>query len=154
MNNIRPITFAEVRGRRALDRAGKSDKGAVLISIRPEYVRRIFSGKKRYEFRKKDCGRGVTEFFVYETAPRSAVIGKFRSLVRLSGSPEFVWELTKDFAGIGKDEFFRYFEGCETAWAFRIEGAERFRRPRPLSDFGVSWPPQNFQYVDFPEVSK
>ena len=48
------------------------------MSINPEYVEKILSGTKKYEFRKSKCKREVSEIIIYSTAPVSKVVGKVK----------------------------------------------------------------------------
>ena len=41
----------------------------MLLSIKPEYVNKIISGKKKYEFRKFHCREGIDTIVIYATAP-------------------------------------------------------------------------------------
>jgi predicted transcriptional regulator len=49
---------------------------SILISIRPEYVREIFEGRKLYEYRKRLPRRKVDKIIVYSTAPEMRVVGE------------------------------------------------------------------------------
>ena len=43
----------------------------VLLSIKPEFVQEIFTGKKKYEYRKAIFTRSVDKVVVYSTKPVS-----------------------------------------------------------------------------------
>ena len=38
---------------------------SILLSIKPEYVEKILSGEKRYEFRRKLCKDEIDKIYVY-----------------------------------------------------------------------------------------
>lgn len=46
-----------------------------IISIKPEYVKKIFSGEKKWEFRKKRIW--ADKFLIYETAPTKKSLVSF-----------------------------------------------------------------------------
>ena len=65
----------------------------ILLSIKPEFVEKIISGEKKFEFRKTLPKReGVTTVVVYSTMPVGRVIGEFKVKDTLSNTPESLWE--------------------------------------------------------------
>jgi len=65
----------------------------------------------------------------------------------LESTPDEIWKMTSDAAGIDKAFFDDYYSGRRRAVAFRIGHAEKFEEPRDLSDYGLSWAPQSFAYI-------
>lgn len=120
--------------------------GAVLISIKPEYVKRIASGEKRFEFRKRIFNRQVDKAVVYASSPVRRVVGEFDVGQIIEGSPGAVWERCRFAAGIDKVRFMRYFDGCDIAFAIPIEEYRSYIPPKNISDFGVV-PPQSYCYL-------
>ena len=49
----------------------------ILLSIRPEYVEKIISGEKKYDYRTKAAKRNVDKIIIYETTPVKKVIAYF-----------------------------------------------------------------------------
>lgn len=49
----------------------------VLLSIKPEFVQEIFTGKKKYEYRKVIFTRSVDKVVVYSTKPVGMIVGEF-----------------------------------------------------------------------------
>ena len=94
----------------------------ILLSIHPEFVARIRSGEKRFEFRTRAPGSLETDplVAVYATAPTGAIVGYFRVANVLSLPPSALWERTKDAAGISRARFRAYFKGRDTAHALEI----------------------------------
>ncbi len=121
-----------------------------LLSIKPHFADRIFSGEKLFEFRKTAFKtRDVTLVIVYSTLPVGRIIGQFNVATVLSGKPDKVWRITKQNAGIEKIEYERYFANSTTAYAIQIEKAVRYARPRRIDDVIPSGKaPQSFCYVD------
>lgn len=120
----------------------------VLLSIKPEFANKIFSNEKIYEFRKvifKD--KSVKDVVVYASSPVSEIIGKFTIAEIIQGTPETVWKLTKDKAGITKDYFNQYFKNKELAYAIKIKQAKRYSKSIKLQDLGIKYAPQSFMYL-------
>jgi predicted transcriptional regulator len=123
----------------------------VLMSIKPKYADKIFSGEKKWEYRKKIWRRdGITfgtKFLVYASAPTSKVIGRFTVGTLLCDSPHKLWAFTNACSGISEDAFFDYFINTERGYAIGISATALYDTPKPLSDYGIKRPPQNFMYL-------
>jgi len=50
--------------------------GKILISINPEYVEKILSGEKKYEFRKINPKRKIDALVIYQTYPLMRVVAE------------------------------------------------------------------------------
>ncbi len=73
----------------------------VLLSIKPEYAEKIFSGEKKYEFRKIGFkNRFIRTVVVYATMPVGKIIGEFGIKQILKDNPEQIWQKTKKYSGI------------------------------------------------------
>jgi predicted transcriptional regulator len=121
----------------------------VLLSIKPEYVDKIFNGEKRYEYRKvifRDVN--VDTVVVYATQPVGRIVGEFRIDNVTSGEPGSIWEKTREYAGISRSAYFDYFEGKERAYAIRIRSPKRYATPiDPKVLFTNFSAPQSFIYL-------
>ena len=120
---------------------------SILLSVNPEYVERIFSGTKLYEYRKRLPKEQVSKIIVYSTHPEMKVIGEVEVIGLISGSPTAVWEQTKKNAGISREKYRKYFKGCKIAYAHKLGQITAYDIPKVLSDFGLSNPPQSFIYI-------
>ena len=68
----------------------------ILLSIKPEFVEEIFSGRKKFEYRKAIfTNKKVTSVIVYSTMPVGKIVGEFTieevlvmNLSRFGGKPE------------------------------------------------------------------
>lgn len=121
----------------------------ILLSIKPEYVSRIFSGEKRFEFRKSIFrDPTVNEIYIYATSPVKMIVGKFGIKDIHEETPTELWKDTHEFAGIGKEAFFTYFRGRERGYAIEIMDVTEFSSPidprETIKDFV---PPQSFVYL-------
>ena len=119
----------------------------ILISIKPEYVERIFNGTKKYEYRKYLANKCVDKMIIYCTAPVKAVVGEATIEDTISDTPEKLWEQTKDFAGISKEKYFEYFSGKEKANCYVLGDCVKYDQPKKLEDFGINVAPQAWLYV-------
>ena len=120
---------------------------SVLMSIKPQYVQRIMTGKKKYEFRKKACKKNVDKIYIYSTVPVKKVVGEAEVELVLIETPEIIWEKTKDDAGIDKDFFDRYYKDREEAVAYKLINVKKYKNPRSLKELGIKSAPQSYQYM-------
>jgi predicted transcriptional regulator len=120
---------------------------AILISIKPEFTKKIFDGTKRFEFRKSAPNPMPQIAFVYETAPTQRIVGCFIFKEIHQGSPNALWRKVRAKAGIAKDRFESYFENCSTAYAYEIHWKQRYFFPHKLEEIGFTTPPQSWCYV-------
>lgn len=119
----------------------------ILISINPEYVERIISGEKKFEFRTKIAKRNVSKIIIYCTFPTMKVMAEAEITGTLMMDPKHLWESTKEHSGITKEKFFEYFEGRSTAYAYVLGKVKIYDEAIPLSAFGCKSAPQSFIYV-------
>jgi predicted transcriptional regulator len=122
---------------------------SILLSIKPEFVEKIFSGLKRYEFRRVMFkSKSVTKVVVYASHPVQRVVGEFEVGGVLALNRTELWQQTKQFAGIAKNYFDDYFADKETAYAIKIKSTKRYARPFALEYLCPSArPPQSFMYL-------
>lgn len=119
----------------------------ILLSIKPEFVARIFSGDKKFEFRKVIPTAQVDKIYIYATRPICAVVGYATVSGIISDNPDILWNKTDKYAGIARDFFDFYFSGRARAHAYCLENVIKYNVPRSLSEFGISAAPQNFIYI-------
>lgn len=124
----------------------------ILLAIKPEYVERIFSGIKHYEFRKRLPRKDIEKIIVYATHPIMKVIGEVEVVDYIFGSPTAVWEQTKKNAGISREKYREYFKDCKTAYAFHLGKTKIYDEPKVLNDFGITTAPQSFVYIEEKQV--
>lgn len=134
----------------SMKNVSKNTNYAIVFSIKPHYAEMIFSGIKGFEFRTTKCLRNVEKAYVYATSPLSAIIGEFRIKSILESNPKEIWGLTKNRAGITKEEYEKYYTGRTKAIAYEICCAKKYREPISLNKFGISRAPQSYLYI--PEI--
>lgn len=120
----------------------------VLLSIKPQFADKIFSGEKKYEFRRSIFKRsGIKKVVVYASAPISMIIGEFDIEDILVDDVMSLWAQTKEFAGITLEYFLSYFNGRDNGYAIKVKKTVRYAKPYSIeSHFGVK-PPQSFLYI-------
>jgi len=128
---------------------GDTDFMNVILSVKPRFAEAIIEGKKRYEFRKSMFKREhVGQVYIYSTSPVSKIIGSFEIEKVIEDSPQAIWGTCHELAAISKGDFFRYFDGAETAFAIKIARVFRFAKPLdPYSLIEGFRPPQSFRYI-------
>ena len=119
----------------------------MLLSIKPEYVNKIISGQKKYEFRKFHCHEGIDTIVIYETAPTKKVVGEVALLGIIEGDVEYVWRKTRDFGGILEKDYKAYYEGRKVAIAYQLGKVTLYDEPMELKDLGLDYVPQSFAYI-------
>ncbi|MDP9750336.1 Predicted transcriptional regulator, contains an HTH and PUA-like domains [Thermoanaerobacter thermohydrosulfuricus] len=120
----------------------------VLLSIKPEYVEKIFKGTKRFEFRKVKFKRNdVNKIIIYSTSPVMKVVGEAEITGIIENTPSELWEQTKEYAGVDKKFFDEYFKNKEKAVAYKLGEIKKYKKPLQLKDLGIKNPPQSFIYV-------
>lgn len=122
----------------------------VLLSIKPEYAEKIFSGLKQFEFRKAVFRNpAVKTVVLYATKPIGKILGEFDIEEIIAENPNTLWTMTSKFAGISRQFFNEYFRGRQTAYAIRVRDARRYDTPLDLgSVLGSGVAPQSFCYID------
>lgn len=120
----------------------------VLLSIKPKYAARIFSGEKKYEFRRAIFkNRMITRVVVYASSPVNKVVGEFEVVDIIRDNVEALWNRTGSVAGISEDEFFGYFSNRGNGYAIQIGKTQKFEPSLSLEEeYGLS-PPQSFAYL-------
>jgi predicted transcriptional regulator len=122
---------------------------SVLLSVKPEFAEQILSGEKRYEFRRALFKEeGISRVVLYASRPVQRIVGEFEIAELIALEKEELWRRTKQYAGIGKGYFDRYFLGKVTAFAISIKNVIRYPQPVPLQKVCPSnRPPQSFRYL-------
>ena len=118
------------------------------MSIKPEFVQKIMTGKKEYEFRKTICKRRVDKIYIYSTVPVQKVVGEAEVEFVLVEQPDRLWKITKDRAGIDKVFFDSYYENRNQAVAYKLINVVKYKKPKSLLELGVKNAPQSYQYVE------
>lgn len=118
-----------------------------ILSIKPEFITKMSSGKKKFEFRRRIFKQDVHTVIVYATSPVKAIIGEFTIDEILFHELDELWEITKSYSGISKSFFYEYFKNREKGFAIKIKNFINYDSYLSLNEFGLVYPPQSFIYV-------
>jgi predicted transcriptional regulator len=120
----------------------------VILSIKPEYANKIFSGNKRFEFRRSIFkNKDVKKIIVYASSPISKIIGEFEIEKIHFSDVDTLWQETQEFSGITKEYFDKYFIGKKSGFALEIKKTKKYSASLSIKEsFGIS-APQSFAYV-------
>jgi predicted transcriptional regulator len=122
--------------------------GTILLSIKPEYVKKIIEGTKKYEYRKRLAKSDIDLIYIYCTHPVMKVVASVKVEGTISAAPSTLWEQTKSVAGINRRKFREYFKGCKVAHAYKLGRIQTFDPPKNLQEFDIVYPPQSFVYIE------
>ena len=108
-----------------------------LMSIRPQYARAIFAGRKKYELRRLVGVPLIEEgsvVVVYSSGKVKAIIGEFRVGRVIVATPERVWAaVSRPGTGIGEDAW-AYVRGAKKAMALEVVDPVLYPRPVTLEE--------------------
>lgn len=121
----------------------------VLLSIKPEFVKEIFNGTKRYEYRKAIFkNKDIKTVVIYATMPIGKIVGEFDIDGIIEKSPYDLWEETKEFSGVNEDFYYQYFKGRDRGYAIGISALKEYDEPIcPYSTYENFTAPQSFKYL-------
>lgn len=129
---------------------GQNISNGLLMSIQPQYIKKIFNGDKVIEIRKKFnykwSNRRVT---LYSSHPTKAIMGYAVIQSVVSDTPENIWRNYGDQLGCTRTEFDSYTNGHVKVFAIQLSNVCPYISPMPLRQ--LSWfldknlkPPQSY----------
>lgn len=121
---------------------------SIILPIKPIYAEKIFSGEKKYEFRKRLCIENIDKIYLYATSPIKKIVGEAVVCGKYSMKKEELWKLASEYSGITTVLFDQYFQKADRANAYKLGEVIRYRIPVELKEMGVSYAPQSYVYVD------
>lgn len=129
-----------------------TDLPPILISLKPEFADLIFDGIKTAELRKRISSEFEDrDVFVYVSSPICELRGGFRVGEVWSGSPLEVWNMVHELAGISAEEYHRYYDAANVAYALEVLDVWKFANPISLGRLREKFPgfsaPQSYRFV-------
>jgi predicted transcriptional regulator len=122
---------------------------AILISILPEYVASILSGRKIFEYRRIMPAQAISHLVLYCTAPTKRVVAVVEVVGRLVGTPSEIWADTSYGSGITHKFYTDYFAGQKRAGAFALGNVYELSMPIKISELtSCKVAPQSFCYLN------
>ena len=119
----------------------------ILLPIKPEYANKIINQTKLYEYRKNICKRDIDKIVIYSTSPVKKVIAEVEVKSIISNTPGKLWDETKQYAGISKTKYMKYFENKDIAFAYKLGKVIVYEQPKKLKDIGIDYYPQSYVYL-------
>lgn len=115
----------------------------IILSLKPKWCEKIFSGEKNIEVRKTIPRKGLPfRVFVYETKEgKGAIVGEF--VVDRVGCDYRNWD--EGNSCMTKEELFEYGKGKAYGWC--IASYKQYYISKKLSVFGLKRAPQSWCYV-------
>ena len=121
----------------------------VILSIKPEFVEKIFSGEKQYEYRKILFKQKVDTVYIYASRPISKIVGEFKIDEILCDTPGNIWKETRCQSGVTRKFFDKYYKGREKAVALKIKECKEYKEAiNPDSLIPNFKVPQSFIYIE------
>ena len=119
-----------------------------ILSINPQFVEKILTGEKRYEYRKRVFKQEIDSVIIYSTKPVGMFVGEFKIEEILHDDIDEIWEKTKEFSGISHDYYKKYFKKKGTAYALKLKDLLIYEKPICPTEIIPNFkPPQSFCYI-------
>jgi predicted transcriptional regulator len=119
---------------------------SILMSIKPEFVHKILTGEKKYEFRRVPPRLPLSRYFIYESGT-GVITGFFEGEVVTAFNSKDLPEPILAFAGIDQERLIEYARGGEV-YVIKVGAPRKFYSPVKFSAVLVGRPPQNFRYLN------
>lgn len=120
----------------------------IILSIHPQHIDKILSGKKLYEYRKR-VPDNIQYIVVYATSPVKKIVALIKVDTIIRGTPAKVWTETYRYSGITKAFFMDYFSQSKEARAIRFDTVYKLFVPRDVTDLkNIVCAPQAYTYVN------
>ena len=120
----------------------------IMISIKPEWVQKIFHLRKTWEVRiTRPKYSTPFKCYIYQTG-NGGVIGEFTCD---EIQEEFTDELSKEWlkdTEVTLQEAVAYANGRVLIYKWRIRSIVEYSEPRPLSIYGLAKPPRSWCYIN------
>lgn len=126
---------------------------ALFISIKPEFVEKIFNGTKTIELRKSVPRVKKNDLIIiYSTSPVMSVIGTCRVNEIITLEPTRLWDKYHKEMGIDKKRYDDYYQEKNVAVGIFLKDIKKMDKFISLSklrsQFDNFHPPQTFRYFD------
>lgn len=132
----------------------KENNMAIVMSIKPEWCDKIFSGEKCFEVRKTVPRNMPTKVYVYKSGSGN-VVGEFIALyafkyyakhIKVITDPQS-WSYILEGTCLTKNQFLDYIGDSKCYYVIQIRYAILYKAQIPLSEFGLKRPPQSWCYT-------
>jgi predicted transcriptional regulator len=122
----------------------------ILLSIHPEWLRKIIDGEKTVELRKSRPNDDLPfpfKVYFYETrAGRGAVVGECQCyFIEKAKKPPYNYGIVQG-SGLWADAIAEYAKG-KPVYGWYLAKAVEYKFSKPLSNFGLKKAPQSWCYT-------
>jgi predicted transcriptional regulator len=139
---------------RAFFMDGHSLDSKLLMSIRAEHARKVLSGKKKVEIRRKFSKKwSGCKVSIYASGRERCLVGEALISRVVVDKPESIWERFHQQIGCTREEFDRYTRSLSEIYAVVLENAMPYRKSISLSEVSNLTkkklrPPQNYYILN------
>lgn len=120
----------------------------VILSIKPNFVEKILSGEKKFEYRKKIFKQPVDTVVIYSSSPIQKFVGEFKIKNIIYSDVIDLWNETKHSSGISYKYYMKYFSNHKEAYALEISNLKIYKEPiNPIDIIPNFKPPQSYCYL-------
>ena len=120
----------------------------ILLPIKPEYVNKIINQSKLYEYRRRVSKKKIKKIVIYSTAPVKKIVAEVEVKSIISNTPNKLWSETRQYSGISKADYMKYFKNKRTAYAYELGDVIIYEHPKSLTDIGINYHPQSYVYLN------
>jgi predicted transcriptional regulator len=118
----------------------------LIISIKPQFVEKILSGEKKYEFRRRIYKKEVEKIYIYQTLPYAGIVAYFTPGEIVKDTPQNLWDRFKDVSGTTEEHLLGYLHDKEYGYAIEITDLKIFEEP--FIPKGIA-APQSYKYIEY-----
>lgn len=137
----------------------------LLLSIKPEYASKIFSGQKTVELRRVRTRLTIDDIvLVYVSSPTKALMGLFevedvfQKKIELEKDIDTYWKLFHQKACITSKDFYKYYEGASFFVGIFLRNPKKFEVSINLENLRQKipefTPPQSYRYLKESEIEQ
>ncbi|MGD1910895.1 MAG: ASCH domain-containing protein [Rivularia sp. (in: cyanobacteria)] len=137
----------------------------LLLSIKPEYASKIFSGQKTVELRRVRTRLTIDDIvLVYVSSPTKALMGLFevedviQKKIELQTDIDTYWHLVNEKACITSKDFYKYYQGASFFVGIYLRNPKQFEVSINLENLRKRipefTPPQSYRYLKEQEIEK
>ena len=129
---------------------GQSPECGIVMSIKTKYARKILSGDKRVEVRRKFSKKWKSsKVAIYASGREHSLVGEVLIKDVIFDKPENVWKKFSDQIGCAKEEFDKYTISRNKVYAIVFEDVVQYRKSISIKEISSLKkenlrPPQNY----------
>jgi len=114
---------------------GHSLDNRLLMSVRAEHARKVLSGKKKVEIRKRFSKKWTgCKISIYASGRERSLVGEASISGVVVGKPENIWERFQEQLGCTRAQFNKYTRSAREVYAIVLEDAVPYRRSISLGE--------------------